>query len=492
MTDFAYLGPVRLLSGLDRLPRVDWAAHQAIHGAFQTVSLEELLAVATKVDLRGRGGAAFPFARKMTAVASAAHARGSQTVVLVNATEGEPASTKDHFLLAHTPHLILDGAMLAARALGAREAVIAVTDRGQARQSIRNAVTESRLGAFVRVVSLPERFVTGESGALVNCVNGGLPLPPGRKVRTSDNGVDGLPTLLSNAETFAQLALLSELGPDRYASVGTPEEPGTVLLTVWGPSGQPCVVETPTGVPLVQVLDLCGTDVGQGVLIGGYHGKWLSPAAAESAQVSRTDLKRAGGFLGAGLILPLSPEVCPLGEVARVAAYLGAESSGQCGPCRLGLPALAQALGLLASGEQGAEALAAVQHGAQTVPGRGACNHPDGAIRFVSSALTTFADDVETHLASGTCGRPVRGLLPVVRDDPPLPQDETHSLRLEVDWTRCAAHGLCGQLAPGLVRLDENGYPIIEDADVPGALVAEAQEAVEKCPALALRLGEAG
>jgi len=492
MTDFAYLSPVRLLSGLDRLPRVGWADHQAIHGAFQAASLEELLAAATTVDLRGRGGAAFPFARKATAVASAAHARGSQTVVLVNATEGEPASAKDHFLLAHTPHLILDGAMLAARALNAREVVIAVTDRGQARQSVRTAVNESRLGSFVRVVSLPERFVTGESGALVNGVNGALPLPPGRKVRTSDHGVDGLPTLLSNAETFAQLALLSGLGPDRYAAVGTPEEPGTVLLTVWGPNGRPCVVETPTGVPLAQVLDLCGAEVGQGVLIGGYHGKWLSPAAAESAHVSRTDLARAGGFLGAGLVLPLSPEVCPIGEVARVATYLGAESSGQCGPCRLGLPALAQAFGRLASGEPGADAMAAVRNGIETVPGRGACNHPDGAIRFVGSALDTFADDVETHLAYGTCGRPVRGLLPIVRDDPPVPRDGKSSVRLEVDWTRCAAHGLCGQVAPGLVRLDEHGYPIIEDADVPQELVPEAQAAVEKCPALALRLSEAG
>jgi ferredoxin len=86
----------------------------------------------------------------------------------------------------------------------------------------------------------------------------------------------------------------------------------------------------------------------------------------------------------------------------------------------------------------------------------------------------------------------VRGLLPIVRDDPPVPRDETSSVRLEVDWTRCAAHGLCGPVAPGLVRLDEHGYPIIEDADIPQEFVPEAQAAVEKCPALALRLNEAG
>src|SRR3569833_4359371 len=271
MTEFGYLSPVRLLSGLDRQPRVARAAHQAIHGVIRAEGLEELVAAARKVDLRGRGGAAFPFARKVTAVASAARSRDCRTVVLVNATESEPASMKDHFLLRHTTHLILDGAMLAARALDARKAVIAVTDRGQARQSIRGAVAESQYGDVFRVVSLPERFVTGESGALVNCVNGGLPLPPGRKVRTSEGGVGGLPTLLSNAETFAQLAVLAGLGPDRYADVGTPDEPGTVQLTVWGPGG-PCVMETPAGVPLTAGLTHRRTAPGQGVLTGGYHG----------------------------------------------------------------------------------------------------------------------------------------------------------------------------------------------------------------------------
>ncbi|MDN3358707.1 NADH-ubiquinone oxidoreductase-F iron-sulfur binding region domain-containing protein [Actinomadura sp. DC4] len=490
MTEFGYLSPVRLLSGLDRRPRVDFAAHQEVHGPLPAGSLDDLVAAAKKVDLRGRGGAAFPFARKLTSVASAARSRDCSTVVLVNATEGEPASTKDHFLLARTPHLILDGAVLAARALGARQVVVAVTDRGQARRSIRAAVAEGGLADLVRVASVPERFVTGESGALVSCVNGGLPLPPGRKVRTSENGVGGLPTLLSNAETFAQFALLARLGPDRYAAVGTPDEPGTVLLTVWGTDGQPNVVETPTGVPLVQVLNLCDAGVGQGVLIGGYHGMWLAPEAAASARVSRADMEKAGSRLGAGVILPLNPQVCPLGEAALVAAYLGAESSGQCGPCRLGLPAMAQAFGLLASGDRPAEGLEALRRGVQTVPGRGACNHPDGSVGFIESTVTTFAQDVEAHLAHGTCGRPVAGLMPVVRQDAPDAEAEASSVRLEVDWTRCAAHGLCGHLAPGLVQLDENGYPIIADADVPHRLVSEAQEAVEKCPALALRLIE--
>jgi NADH:ubiquinone oxidoreductase subunit F (NADH-binding)/ferredoxin len=490
MTEFRYLSPVRLGSGLDRLRRVDLASHRAIHGAFRRRRLRELVALAEKVDLRGRGGAAFPFARKVNAVVSAARTRDCRPVVLVNAAEGEPASAKDKFLLARTPHLILDGAVLAAQALGAREIVVAVTDQGAAARSLRTAVAESGLGGFVRLVRLPERFVTGEGGALVNGVNGGPAIPPGRKVRAAHSGVGGLPTLLSNAETFAQLTLVSRLGADLYAAVGTAAEPGTVLLTIWGSDGRPRVVETPAGVPLAQVLDVAGAERGQGVLVGGYHGAWITPSAANRALISRESIAKAGGALGAGIILPLAGDVCPLGEVARVAAYLGAESAGQCGPCRLGVPAIARSLSALASGDIGGEALTAVRQGTQTVRGRGACHHPDGAARFVTSALTAFAADVEVHLADGTCGRPVRGLLPI-GETPVVPEAEDTGLSLTVDWTRCAAHGLCGHLVPELVRLDEHGFPVIAGTGVPRRLLRDAHQAVDMCPALALRLSGA-
>jgi NADH:ubiquinone oxidoreductase subunit F (NADH-binding)/ferredoxin len=488
MTDFRHLSPPRLSHGLNQHQRVGRQDHRRIHGAFRKRRLRDLLALAEGVDLRGRGGAAFPFARKLKAVVASARRRDSQTVVLVNATEGEPASHKDKFLLTRVPHLVLDGAMLTALALGAREVIIAVTDGGAPERSIRAAIAESRLG-MVRVVRLPERFITGEGGALVNGVNGKPALPPGKKVRAADRGVDGLPTLLSNAETFAQLALLSQLGPELYGAIGTAKEPGTVLLTVWGPHGKPIVVEAPAGVPLAQILDLCDTGVGQGVLIGGYHGTWLTPTAANRATVSREGIERAGGSLGAGIILPLDPEVCPLGEVARVATYLGAESALQCGPCRLGVPAIARSLQALASGVSSAEAMAGVLQGTQVVKGRGACHHPDGSARFVTSALEAFSEDVATHLSGGTCGRPVRGLLPIAGTVPDRAEDS--GMRLTVDWTRCAGHSLCGHLVPDLVRLDANGFPVISDGAVPNRLLPDAREAIEMCPALALRMHDA-
>lgn len=215
------IGPARLLRGLGEMQRLGHAAHRSHHRAPPRLPWNELVALAEAVDLRGRGGAAFPFARKVRAVAGR---RGTRTVVLVNATEGEPASAKDAVLLTRKPHLVLDGALICAYALGAREIVLGVTG-DLAERSLRTAVAEARLAGRARIVRLPERFVSGEGGALVRGVNGETPIPPGRKVRAAESGVDGLPTLLSNAETFAQLAVLADLGAEGYRSAGTGHGP---------------------------------------------------------------------------------------------------------------------------------------------------------------------------------------------------------------------------------------------------------------------------
>ena len=296
-----HVGQPRLTAGLDRLTRIDAPAFESVFGRLPRCPSAELIKMAEQVDLRGRGGAAFPVARKLTAVLRSARERGRKPVILVNATEGEPGSAKDRMLLLRTPYLVLGGAMIAASALRTTEIIIAVTDPSVA-ASVRAAVRSTpRLRPFVEVVQVPDRFVSGEGGALVNAVNGKPALPPGRKVRASDSGVRGLPTLLSNAETFAQLAVLAMLGPEGYASVGTPDEPGTVLLTVgWGgrAAARQAVVEVPTGLPLGYVLDLCSADPGDGVLVGGYHGMWLPTATAYDVPVSRAGLEAAGGALG--------------------------------------------------------------------------------------------------------------------------------------------------------------------------------------------------
>src|SRR5262245_61776009 len=138
----ARIGSARLTAGLDRYARLDFKLHQSVHGNFRMLPLSQLTDLAELINLHGRGGAGFPFARKMTAVAESVERRGGPPVVVVNATEGEPASWKDKVLLARAPHLTLDGAMLAASALKAVEIVIGVTEASPGLESIISALAE--------------------------------------------------------------------------------------------------------------------------------------------------------------------------------------------------------------------------------------------------------------------------------------------------------------------------------------------------------------
>src|SRR6202522_1237178 len=478
------IGAARMTAGLDRLARLDLAAHNEIFGPLPRLSAEDLVAIASQVDLRGQGGAAFPFARKLKAVMDTARKTGQPTIVVVNATEGEPGSFKDKMLMIRSPYLILSGAALVAEAIGAEEIVVGVAGDELANRSIEAAIAaEPGLRKLARVVQMPERFISGESGALIRGINGKRPVPPGRKVLASDFGVDDLPTLLSNASTFAQLAVLALLGPERFAAVGTPEEPGTVLLSVGGSAAHPAVIEAPIGVPLAAVLDICQAPAGDGVLVGGYHGMWLPAGTAYVVPVSREGLAAVGGTLGSGIVLPLGDGTCPLGEVSRGASYLAGESAGQCGPCKLGLPSIARALAALIDGSGGIEALDVARRSAAAVAGRGACSHPDGVTRFVLSALDVFTEDLAAHVFHSSCGRPVRGVLPL----PSGPEQEEQE-GLGVDWTRCRGHGLCAHLVPELIHVDAQGYPVMLNIPVPTWLEKDAEQAVHMCPALALRL----
>jgi NADH:ubiquinone oxidoreductase subunit F (NADH-binding)/ferredoxin len=478
------IGAARMTAGLDRMGRIDLAAHAEVFGPLPRMSAQQLIEAASQVDLRGQGGAAFPFARKLKAVIDAARKTDQPTVVVVNGTEGEPGSFKDKMLMIRSPYLILSGAALVAEAIEAEEIIIGVTSNELANRSVEAAIAaEPGLRSLVRMVQQPERFISGESGALVRGINGKKPVPPGRKTLAAEKGVDDLPTLLSNASTFAQIAVLALLGPERFASVGVPEEPGTVLLSVSGSAKRPAVVECPTGVPLGAVLDICQAPAGDGVLVGGYHGMWLDSETAYQVPVGREGLASAGSTFGSGIVLPLGDGTCPLGEVSRIASYLAGESAGQCGPCKLGLPSIARALAAIVDGSGGIEALDVARRAAAAVNGRGACSHPDGTTRFVLSALEVFTEDLAAHVFHSTCGRPVRGVLPL-----PEGPEATGAKQLMVDWVRCEGHGLCAHLVPELIHLDKSGYPVILPIAVPPWLEKDAQQAVQMCPALALRL----
>jgi NADH:ubiquinone oxidoreductase subunit F (NADH-binding) len=399
-----WIGEPRLLRGVGQRDLVEHAQHLAEHGGLATVNRDQLLAALEAVGLSGRGGAAFPLARKIRSLRA-----GADPVVVVNGTEGEPSSAKDHVLLVRTPHLVLDGALVVAAAIGARSIVVGVTDP-QVAAGVARALTSRPDRALFTLRQVEDRFITGEARALLSALSGGPAVPTGRRTLPTDRGLDGAPTVLSNAETFAQVAVLTRLGPQAYAATGTPAEPGTTLITVTGAVGRPGVLEVPFGVELGLVAETVQARASQAVVIGGYHGAWLRPRA--ELRLSKAGLTEAGGTFGAGAVMFVGTDTCPVAELARVSQWLADQSARQCGPCAFGLPALAADVRALAAGTA---APAVAERHAAMVTGRGACAHPDGAARFVRTGLLTVNDDVRTHQAYGTCRRQDRAHLPTTR-----------------------------------------------------------------------------
>lgn len=354
---------------------------------------DDLITAVERSGLRGHGGAGFPTGRKLRAVA--AHRGRHPATVVVNACESEPVSGKDHTLLSHAPHLVLDGAVLAAHAVRANRIVVCLPAGDPLGHMLTALLATRAYPVPVHLQPVPHRYVASEESALVNLLTTGDPRPTTRPPRPDQKGM-----LISNAETLAHVALIARHGPDWFRAAGTPDSPGTMLVTVGGAVREPGVREIACGTPIGEVLT--GADPNaHAVLVGGIAGAWLPLPSAAAVPLAHRELAEAGAALGVGALFVLGPDACGLAETARIVRYLAGESAGQCGPCVFGLPAIADDLAQLVQGR--AEVLPRLRHRLGITPGRGACRHPDGAARVAASALHVFAADVERHLAGRPC-----------------------------------------------------------------------------------------
>ena len=409
---------IRLLSGLaaDGHP-VGFDEHLERWGVLPRWKGATFIEEIERSGLRGRGGGWFPVGTKWRAV----HRVGMRRpVVVANGSESEPASSKDRLLLCRLPHLVLDGAVMAALSIGAPDVVVHVP--AFARPTVDHALGERRNRGLdpctIDVVTTPDSYLAGQESAVVNTINGRNPGIPSFVALQSvrERGVAGRPTLVQNVESLAHASLIARFGAEWFRSVGTHDSPGSTLLTVTGRWPEPRIVEAPLGHPLGDILGLArGTERSvQAILLGGYGGGWVPTAEAVAMPLTEEAARAQGSSIGAGVVILLPAEVCPLLEVSRVVRYLESQGAGQCGPCVHGLDALASTLESLAvrpralrGGITEISALCAL------VEGRGACAHPDGAARFVRSALRVFADHAGLHLQRGPCHSTQRPVLPL-------------------------------------------------------------------------------
>jgi NADH:ubiquinone oxidoreductase subunit F (NADH-binding) len=395
------MSQLRLLAGRDLMAGTEsLAEHNRRLGPLPPAG-HALIETLDRSGLSGRGGASYPVGVKWRSVA--AKSRGS-AVVVVNGAEGEPQSRKDRLLMTTRPHLILDGAFLAARTVRAGQIVIYVGEEHEAARAAMARALGDRPEAdarLARIVSAPNRYVAGESSAAAHLVNAGIATPTTTPPHPRERGVAGAPTLVQNVESLAHVALIARYGDPWYRSAGRRGASGTLLITVAGAVAGPGVFEVEAGTTVAEAVALAGgaSEPAKAVLVGGYFGNWVQAAEAWELPLDAGALRERRLSLGCGVIGVLPKSSCGVCATARVMRFLASESSAQCGPCFFGLRALADACDRVAERGTNPHDIQRLERWATEVRGRGACRHPDGAVMFLQSALKTFSAAFAAHPA---------------------------------------------------------------------------------------------
>lgn len=381
--------------------REDFPAYQGIDGYLPIRDRSALLESVRDAGLRGRGGAAFPTARKLEAV----RAGRTTPVVVANGAEGEPLSVKDRWLLRHRPHLVLDGVRIAAELVDTTRAHVFLSDPSS-EVSVRKALAElagnDAWSLDVEVTVVDPAYVAGEETAVVRALNGGRAVPTDKPPRPYEEGVAGRPTLVSNVETLANLPLIQRLGVDGYRALGVASSPGTFLLTLTG-MGTQGLYEVPFGVTLREVLEWLDAPTQQvkGFLVGGYFAGVVGPTGLDMP-LDYDAFTAIGSGLGCGAVGLLQEDMCPTAVTADVMTYFARENAGQCGSCFNGTPAMAAVLDALRDFRAEESDVSRLEYWAGFLRGRGACGTLDGATNVAGSLLREFPDTVAAHLV-GDC-----------------------------------------------------------------------------------------
>ncbi|MGW1029478.1 NADH-ubiquinone oxidoreductase-F iron-sulfur binding region domain-containing protein [Streptomyces sp. NPDC002577] len=376
------------------------SSYRASGGYAPLADPDRLLDTVAESGLLGRGGAAFPMAVKLRAVRGSG-ARDPRPVVVANGEEGEPASAKDRWLMRHRPHLVLDGARLAAHVVGADRVCVYVSDPAATR-SMQGAVEELEKSGLadlrIEVKSVEPGYVAGEETAAVRAINGGPAKPTDKPPRPFEEGVDRRPTLVSNVETLANLPFLLRHGAGRFRSVGTAKSPGTFLATISGAGTTPGLYEVPHGAPFRELLAVHGVSPREvhGALMGGYFAGVVDRRVLDAALDHET-LHGLGTGLGCGAISVLTHRDCPIAVAASVMRYFDRENAGQCGSCFNGIAAMSAVIEALRDGTAENSDLERLARWSVVLRSRGACGTLDGAANLARSLLEEFPDDVARH-----------------------------------------------------------------------------------------------
>ena len=407
--------------------------------------------------LRGRGGAGFPTARKWRGVAETARTGGGEVTLVVNAAEGEPGTYKDRTLITEQSYALLEGICIALATTGATTAHIGIKEKFVAPvQRLTEALAEIREAGWphadrIELVTGPDAYLFGEESAMLEVIEGNLPLP--RLVKPFEAGLQATtatanPTVVNNVETLSHVPAILARGADWFREAGTEASPGTMVFTVVGDVASPGVYELALGTPLRTLLeDIAGATEIKAVYSGVSN-------AVITEELLDTPLcfdamQQAGSGLGSGGFIVYDTSRSIVDVMSVLLNFLAVESCGQCNACKLGNTAMAELLAKVQRGEAQQTDLESLLRWSQTVTDSNRCYLPVGSQLVVGSTVQAFVDELVDTVDAGV---PTPADLPtpliehIDEDSGEVTYHDRYHLK-QLDWSYADEH-------PGALRLE--------------------------------------
>ncbi|HEX7067440.1 MAG TPA: NADH-ubiquinone oxidoreductase-F iron-sulfur binding region domain-containing protein [Candidatus Limnocylindria bacterium] len=389
--------------------------YAGLERAVTRLSPEEVIAEIEAAGLRGRGGSGYPAAEKWRAVrASGADRR----IVIANLMGADPSSLGDRALAEGNPHLIIEGALIAAYASGAGEAIVAVRrEWTEAIQRLRVAaaeVTGAHLAGYLMFgtdtsvqLSIWEgsgAYVAGEETALIAALSGDRGMPLIRPPYPTERGLWTVPSVVQNAETLAHAAWILSHSADAFASVGTDTSRGTKLVTVMGRVAEPGLLEVPLGTPLRELVAMAGGPTGttKALFVGGPGGGALD-AGELGTPYDFEPLEAAGAIIGSGSVLVADTSTCMVDSARFFADFSAREACGKAVPCRIGTRRLVEALDRILAATPRPNDFTLLRELSKKVSDTALCKLERLAPGPILTTLARFEDEYRAHAERGEC-----------------------------------------------------------------------------------------
>ena len=368
--------------------------------------------------LRGRGGGGFPTGIKWE---SSKVVESDKKYVICNADEGDPGAYMDRSLLEGNPHLIIEGMLIGAFAVGADEGFVYV--RHEYPLAVKNLETaikqatelgllgENILGTGFNFNLNISRgggaFVCGESSALIASIEGKVGEPRAKHIHMSEKGLWGKPTVLNNVETWGNVPFIIRNGAKWFSSIGTENSKGTKIFSLVGKVNNTGLVEVPMGITLREII----FDIGGGILnnkkfkavqTGGPSGGCI-PESLLDIKVDFDELVKVGSMMGSGGMIVMDERTCMVDVAKYFLNFLKEESCGKCTTCREGIKRMYEILDKITKGEGTEQDLELLEEIAEVTKEGSLCGLGKTAPNPVLSTLKYFKDEYLTHIKDKKC-----------------------------------------------------------------------------------------